>query len=727
MDLERITKLQYEIHSFSSFSSSYLPENIRDDNPSDQISRWSSDTNVPTQFITLRLNKPAIVKKILFGKHKTGHVCNLKKFKIYGGLQESNMFQIFEGGLKNDNVPEIFDLKHKMYTEEGEREIPILYVQIVPLLSFGPSFNFSIWYVELRGVENDSYVSDMMRNFNDQREKQAIRLVLKHLRDKGYMDAFKTLENEANIHLEDNQITELYQCLVEAGNFEKSEEIMAKFIEYGDVDEYISNQKYKAHFCEILSKDSEKVLRPKTRVDAGYAFDNESNVIYMFGGHCEDDSEDLNDFWLYDIKDNKWTCISESCSISPRSGQKMVFDPVSKQIFMLGRKASRGTENVNDSYKNDFYLYDIQTKTWMLICEDTKQMNGPSLIQNHQICLNPRERTIYVFGGKLVNKSDEGANDSYSGFYSYHINTNTWNLLCLDINHINAANPEINSIKARVSHSMLYDDNRKKIYMICGHRAKESFNDIVQFDIESNLFANTPTSSHVASSSTASLDTTMNCEKPCGSCFSTIDLNKGEIYILIKDNLWMYSLATNEYSTIHKSHQHSSANNNNGSQQSCKDSSENYSRAGDVNYFVHANDSLYVFKSDSEYIIQLRKPSRDSILNYCKYLIRRQQYEEITRKNPISALSFLRNDLSETIDKNDINQVNDFHKLASLLFCNKSFTNCSDGDSDEQQGESSNDHCKMRNQRSILFNKLTSLLPKAKCQPQQALLNFINV
>lgn len=134
-------------------------------------------------------------------------------------------------GLKNDNVAEIFDLKHKMYTEEGEREIPILYVQIVPLLSFGPSFNFSIWYVELRGVENDSYVSDMMRNFNDQREKQAIRLVLKHLRDKGYMDAFKTLENEANIHLEDNQITELYQCLVEAGNFEKSEEIMAKFIE----------------------------------------------------------------------------------------------------------------------------------------------------------------------------------------------------------------------------------------------------------------------------------------------------------------------------------------------------------------------------------------------------------------------------------------------------------------------------------------------------------------
>lgn len=127
-------------------------------------------------------------------------------------------------------MPEIFDLKHKMYTEEGEREIPMLYIKIVPLLSFGPSFNFSIWYVELRGIENDM-MCDMMRNFNDQREKQAIRLVLKHLRDKGYMSSFKALEKEACVNLEDNQITELYQCLVEEGNFEKSEEIMEKFIE----------------------------------------------------------------------------------------------------------------------------------------------------------------------------------------------------------------------------------------------------------------------------------------------------------------------------------------------------------------------------------------------------------------------------------------------------------------------------------------------------------------
>lgn len=56
-------------------------------------------------------------------------------------------------------------------------------------------------------------------------------------------------------------------------------------------------------------------------------------------------------------------------------------------------------------------------------------------------------------------RSDD-VNDSYSGFYTYHINTNTWNLLYLDVNHQLAANPEIHSVKARTLHAMLFDDVR---------------------------------------------------------------------------------------------------------------------------------------------------------------------------------------------------------------------------------------------------------------------------
>lgn len=45
----------------------------------------------------LQLAKPAIVKYIKFGKYEKPHVCNLKKFRIMGGMDVNNLCQMFEG------------------------------------------------------------------------------------------------------------------------------------------------------------------------------------------------------------------------------------------------------------------------------------------------------------------------------------------------------------------------------------------------------------------------------------------------------------------------------------------------------------------------------------------------------------------------------------------------------------------------------------------------------
>lgn len=58
-------------------------------------------------------------------------------------LFRSSLLQI-NSGLRNDSIPETFDLRHR--TDSGEL-MPLMYISIIPLLSWGPSFNFSIWYV----------------------------------------------------------------------------------------------------------------------------------------------------------------------------------------------------------------------------------------------------------------------------------------------------------------------------------------------------------------------------------------------------------------------------------------------------------------------------------------------------------------------------------------------------------------------------------------------------
>lgn len=139
-----------------------------------------------------------------------------------------NLFLYSFSGLKNDSVPEVFELKHKTYENE---EFPVRFIQVIPLLSYGPSFNFSIWYIELLGLEDDLIVCNTLQNYNEQKEKTTIRLILKHLRSKGHFEAYRALSQETNIQLEDPEITDLYQCLVDNGDFEKVEKIMLKLID----------------------------------------------------------------------------------------------------------------------------------------------------------------------------------------------------------------------------------------------------------------------------------------------------------------------------------------------------------------------------------------------------------------------------------------------------------------------------------------------------------------
>lgn len=76
------------------------------------------------------------------------------------------------------------------------------------------------------------------------------------------------------------------------------------------------------------------------------------------------------------------------------------------------------------------------------------------------MCIDIAKRNIYVFGGRILTPRNievlPNEPVSFSGLYSYHIPTNTWTQILVDCAHPTASNPEVISIKSRVTHCMLF-------------------------------------------------------------------------------------------------------------------------------------------------------------------------------------------------------------------------------------------------------------------------------
>lgn len=68
-------------------------------------------------------------------------------------------FVIIHSGLKKDSTPETFRLRHR--TQEGFY-FPVEYLKIVPLQSWGPPYNYTIWYIELHGKNQAELLNEAL-------------------------------------------------------------------------------------------------------------------------------------------------------------------------------------------------------------------------------------------------------------------------------------------------------------------------------------------------------------------------------------------------------------------------------------------------------------------------------------------------------------------------------------------------------------------------------------
>lgn len=681
------------------------------------------------------MQKASIVKYITFGKYEKTHVCNLKKFKVYGGMDDENMLELLESGLRNNSTPETFELRHEI----GGQPLPCKYIKIVPLQSWGPSFNFSIWFVELHGISDWNFVKPCIEWFNMYREREVIRYCLKHFRQMKYANTFETLLKESQVQLEDPHLTRLHHILVDQGDFQSTEDFMSEAVSCGMFSSYLAQQEYIPEWVLMqapqlpeapIAADTKAECRPGMRGGHQMCLDPNSETVFLFGGW--DGHRDLSDMWAYHIPSQKWRLVSADTSSqggpNARSCHKFCLDPERRQIFVLGRYLDVSYRS-SPNLKSDFYLYDIESNTWTLITEDTGSMEGPQLIYDHQMCMDTEKRTIYVFGGRVLilpngasddrNAANVGNNPEpvYSGLYSYHVPTNTWKLLWDDSS---LGGPRI---KSRIGHSMLFHPMCRKLYIFAGQRHKEYLSDFYTLDVDT-----------LAVQAVCDWGVSGASEGPASGFTqrATIDPDLDEIYVLsglskdkdkredcVQNSFWVYYIKKNLWSCIYK-------NENIGEQywhiEPCPRFAHQlvYDRSNKAHYLFGGNPGRTGYpklRLDDFWRFRLCHPSPHQLDLSIKVLVRKHKFIELAAKDRFAALEYLQTELSEIVDHNNKDQTKEFQQLASVLF--QSSETSGESEAPDTPGD------KLFRQRTTLFHQLCSFFPCNMTQPQSSLVDLI--
>lgn len=709
LDLE---KLEYAVHKFSSYSPNYHPCNIQEDKPEDQASRWSSDSNNPPQFLMLKLSKFAVVHTIKFGKYEKTHVCNLKKFKVYGGLEEDHMLELLEAGLKNDSKPETFFLRHKV----GGKPFACRYLKIVPIQSWGSSFNFTVWYVELSGNTDWHDVKDGIHWLSKHRENETVRFCMKFLRQMNYTAAFNSLKQESNISLEHPALSELFD-IVSSGEYLKTEQFMDSAVQNGMLNSYISKLDYKPSWKSINTD------RPRPGMRGGHqmCLDSYSDTIFLLGGW--DGHHDLSDFWSYHVSSNTWTTLSTDTKAdggpSARSCHKVCVDPERRQIFVLGRYLDIQFRTAG-SLKSDFYVYNIESNEWTKITDDTSAMGGPKLIFDHQMCIDVKKRIIYVFGGRVLQPAPISGEVSthqepvYSGLYSYHVSTNTWLLISTEHDTL---------IRSRVGHSMLFHPIYRKLYVFAGQRNKDYLNDFFSYDVDSGAVEQ------------ISEGFSRDCANLPAAGFThraTIDPDLDEIYVLsglskdkdkrddqVQNSFWVYYIQQNKWVCVYKSEVPNVQYwNKTQTLEPCPRFAHQvvYDSLRKVHYLFGGNPGMSCLpklRLDDFWKLTLLRPSNPQLIRQCKILIRKYKFKELSYTNMLEAMIYLQSSLYEVIDHTHPVESSEFAKLPTVMF---ETNTC-------RKHQSLNHEIYLH--RTKLFDELATFFPESMTQPRASLYDIV--
>lgn len=357
-------KIEYEIDSYSSYASNYRPENIMVENSGDPSSRWSTSATSLDQYIVLRLKSPAVLTTISFGKYCKIHVCNVKELKVY-----SDGFEILRCSLRNDTEKETYNLE---YTT-GNTYLISTKIKICPMSSWGMNFNYSLWYVELRGYSNiDKFVSFNMKYSNLEASRLALKYIYKRMRDNPELN--ENFSRFFGVEV-DHQVIKNVKELVASRSYDMLESYLEELGSIGIFDEFMEEMPYMATWTEVVRKDT----WPSDR--GGHQMVRMGDRLILYGGW--DGEKELGDMWEFNVASEEWREIQYNYDDGPgrRSCHKMI--ALEDTLYVFGRYIPMEYQRQSSWFEREIFYF--KNNKW----KSKRYLSGPSNLFDHQMVAAP--------------------------------------------------------------------------------------------------------------------------------------------------------------------------------------------------------------------------------------------------------------------------------------------------------------------------------------------------
>ena len=229
---------------------------------------------------------------------------------------------------------------------------------------------------------------------------------------------------------------------------------------------------------------------PPAREKHAMAYDEERDVIVMFGGSTNDVV--FNDTWEWNGKD--WVEIKPAHVPTIRCCHTMAFDPIRKGVILYAGW------NGKDLFWDDSWIWD--GKDWTKLPYTSPQMSGHALVQyppdNNLISIQASNQgtwSLSADGWQNLNISSppsrsDGRGDYGEGkiiYFGGSVNStplnDTW--VFTSGSWFNLQLPSIPP--ARYGHVLFYDEKRESFVMFGGADLSQIFNDTWEFELPNNI------------------------------------------------------------------------------------------------------------------------------------------------------------------------------------------------------------------------------------------------